>query len=438
MNKKKIIKIILILFLIICPYIVNAATYDIASDPYYKDTISKNEELLEEEVRYKFYKETKIYSNEYYIENNNETNFPYRTDDYITTEYTEYSKTYPKEVPNRIIKSREMFLYKTLKKIRYIYLKDIKGSNGYLRINELNIFNNNNPINYKIECKTCENITNLNDNILENSLNVRNATNVIIDLQDYYNIEDLNMNIYLSDNYGTELSTFRLDAEEDNYIDILVETNMYTKNKNSYKLSFNLIDYIKEEKYNDKVIYSEEEINNKYYYLIDRYKEYSYRDIKYLYYRLERTYLDDYYKEKEGYIKDESDSKIFYKVRYKNKIILKDDYIIKSYNYNLYDMIEDTTIDINRINISSNIDITKNGIYKVTFSYNNFSIDKYVIVDIEEMMESIDFSNNSTIKKAEKITHNNLINNSKNKKDIHISISLILMSFIEFIRINMF
>ena len=51
----------------------------------------------------------------------------------------DFSKNYPENLPNRIIKSRDVYLYKTLKKIRYINIKDIIGSNGYLNINEINI-----------------------------------------------------------------------------------------------------------------------------------------------------------------------------------------------------------------------------------------------------------------------------------------------------------
>ena len=67
----KQLKKILIIIMLLCPYIVKASTYDIASDPYYVTEVKNQEEVLEEEKRYKFYKEEKIYSNEYYIEGDN-------------------------------------------------------------------------------------------------------------------------------------------------------------------------------------------------------------------------------------------------------------------------------------------------------------------------------------------------------------------------------
>ena len=181
---------------------------------------------------------------------------------------------------------------------------------------------------------------------------------------------------------------------------------LYTKDDTSYKLSFDLKDYEKEVE--EEYTYSESPLNNEEYNFIKTYKEYSYQDIKYLYYRIKKEYLDDYYKEKEGYYKDETQFKSYYKVRYQNKIILKEDYIITNHYYNLYDMIEDSTIPIDKIKVESSIDITKNGLYKVSFIYNNYSIDQYVIVDREEQLESITFTNRSDMKKAKKI---------KNKKD---------------------
>lgn len=429
----KQLKKILIIIMLLCPYIVKASTYDIASDPYYVTEVKNQEEVLEEEKRYKFYKEEKIYSDEYYIEGDNPVDYPYISDNYIITDYTEFSKNYPENPPNRIIKSRDVYLYKTLKKIRYINIKDIIGSNGYLNINEINIKEKDKNIPYTIDCQNCQNINNIFDEKLDNYAEIKNNETIIIDLKDYYNIENLTLNIYISDQYGTDTTSFKIDSQIKNYIDIFIETNMYTKNNNSYLLSFNLKDYIKEEFYEEE-IYSDKEIDNENYYLVDKYKEYSYQDIKYLYYKINKNYLLDYYKEKEGYLKDENDYKIYYKVRYKNKIKLKDDYIIKSRKYNLYDMIEDTTIDVNDITIENNIDINKNGLYKVSFKYDNKVIDTYVIVDIEEVMESISFSDKSDIKKA-KIINNELKNKNNSNNKNKVSISLILYSFLKIFRL---
>ena len=49
----KQLKKILIIIMLLCPYIVKASTYDIASDPYYVTEVKNQEEVLEEEKRYK-------------------------------------------------------------------------------------------------------------------------------------------------------------------------------------------------------------------------------------------------------------------------------------------------------------------------------------------------------------------------------------------------
>ena len=97
-------------------------------------------------------------------------------------------------------------------------------------------------------------------------------------------------------------------------------------------------------------------------------------------------------------------------------------------------MIEDTTIDMNDITIENNIDINKNGLYKVSFKYENKVIDTYVIVDIEEVMESISFSDKSDIKKA-KIINNELKNKNNSNNKNKVSISLILYSFLKIFRL---
>ena len=207
--------------------------------------------------------------------------------------------------------------------------------------------------------------------------------------------------MYISDPIGSDTTSFHITTENEE-LDIFTEMTLYTKEQTSYKLTFDLKDYEKESN-NEMYVSKENPIEEKEYKFIKTYKVYSYQDTKYLYYRYKKEYEEDYVKEKEGYIKDETQYKTYYKVRHQDKIVLKENYIIKDPYYNLYDMIESSTIPKDQIQIKSSIDITKNGSYKVSFFYQDYCIDQYVMVDREEQMDSIVFTDRSNMKKATKV-----------------------------------
>ena len=425
LNKKggdmKKIKIIILILIAICPNIVNASTYYISGDSYYVETPNNNEEVLEEEKHYRFYKETKDYSEDYYIEGTNPKEYPYQSDQYKKTEESMYSKEYPEELPGRIIKSRDIYVYKKRIKVNKLNISNIISSLNTLHINELIIYNNNNKFTYTPICLSCININNINDNNKETLFKISNNDTLSLEFNNDVYLDDLSIDLYISDPIGSDITSFHITTDN-NTLDVFTEMTLYTKEQNSYKLSFDLKDYIKEEK--EEKYYYETPIDNEEYIYLNTYKEYSYQDIKYLYYKIGKDYLDDYYKEKKGYIKDETQYKRYYKVRYLNKIILKENYVITSPYYNLYDMIEDSTIEKENIKIQSNIDITNNGLYKVTFIYNNYSIDQYVIVDREEQVESIVFTSRSNMKKAKKVESKKKelpkTTNNKNKSILNI------------------
>ena len=290
----KRLRIILLVTIIICPYMVNAATYNIPSESYYVDTLNDNEELLDEELRYKFYKETKEYTEEYYIEGENPKAYPYQSGEYIVTEESEYQKDYPIEYPNRIIKSKNIYVYKKRNKIKSLYIKNIKASNNLLHINEIRIYNKNKLISYKPNCHSCESIENMYDDKNHTSTKIQNIDELSFDFKEEYYTKDITIDIYISDPIGTETTSFNIT--DNNNLNIFEEMNIYTKNQNSYKLSFDLKDYNKENLLEKDKIYKEEVLEDTDYELIDEYKVYSYQDIKYRYYKLGKEYLDDYYK----------------------------------------------------------------------------------------------------------------------------------------------
>lgn len=406
---KRLFKIVLVVSLFLPNGVYAATYYSNEKTNYMADKpIDKN---YEEEYRYKFYEEEKIYSDQYYIEDFNDKSYPYRSNEFIQTDFTDYKKEKPLDVKNRVIKTKEMFEYAKKLPVRYLYFYDINGSKDMLRFLEMKVYHNEEEVTYSLECEKCSNKDKINDGSYNQGYtSFSNKETFILDLNDYYEIDELNLEIYLTDNYGIDKSTFKISALDenknvlDNYIDVFLESNMYNTEDNGYRFDINLKEYIKDLYYEENKIETEEKLEEEDYKLINQYTLYAYQDIKYKYYKLNKNYLDGYYVEKQGYKKDENKFKIYYKVQDREKIIFKDHYVITSRDYNLYDLIEESSIDRNKIKIEDTININKNGVYKVTFSYQDFKIDQYVTLDLEEMMESIHISKTSNVVNVDKIS----------------------------------
>ncbi len=405
---KKLISLFIILNIII-PNMVNAATY--YGNERIRYLSSKPNINYEEEYRYKFYRKENIYSDKYYIEDENIDEYPYKSGESIETEYSSWSKEKPEEKKGRVIQTKTIYEYANRLPIRYLNFNNINGSRDILRFLEIKIFNNKEKIDYELICRNCLNKEKISDNFLNNGfMEVTKSQDFTIDLKDNYDIENINIEIYLTDNYGTDNTSFSVDILDNNknklknYIDIIMNANIYNNEDNGYKLNILLKDYLKDIYYDENVITKEEKIDDPSLQLIDSYSLYSYKDIKYKYYKEERYYLDDYYVEKDGYIKDENKYRVYYKVKNRYMINFKDNYVIKSRDYNLYDVINDTNIEKSKIKIKDSININKNGLYKITYSYNDFVVSIYITLDLEEMMESYRINNNSRIKELEKIS----------------------------------
>ena len=406
---KKLFKIIIIINFIL-PNGVYAATYYGKETINYQTTKPINTNY-EEEYRYKFYEEQKIYSNAYYVEDLNDPSYPYKSNDFIETDYTDWSKERPKEEKGRIIKTKEMYEYAKALPIRYLYFYDIMGSNDALRFLEVKVYSEGKDIAYTLECTNCKNKEKIMDNQFDQGYtSVLNQDTFILDLKGNYDLEKLKLEVYLTDNYGTDKSTLKISALDDqkqvlkNYTDVYLESNMYNTEDSGYRFNIDLKDYLKDLYYEKQKITTEEKIEEEEYKLISQYTLYAYKDIKYKYYRMDRNYLEGYYIDKPGYIKDQKQYKIYYKIKNRETITFKENYVITSRDYNLYDLIEKSSIDKKKIQIKDTININKNGLYKITFSYQDFQIDQYVTLDVEEKMESIHISKESNVEQVDKIT----------------------------------
>ena len=114
------------------------------------------------------------------------------------------------------------------------------------------------------------------------------------------------------------------------------------------------------------------------------YKTY-YRNVTLLneYKVINKNYIDDYDIEaRDGYLIDKEKVKTYYRYKSRDKVEIKDNLLIDSNNIMLDSFIIYSTIPITDIKIISNVDYTKNGIYKVSYILPFETINRDVEVNI--------------------------------------------------------
>ena len=97
-----------------------------------------------------------------------------------------------------------------------------------------------------------------------------------------------------------------------------------------------------------------------------------------------KEYLDLYLEESKKYLLDYEDYICKYRYKIRNKVDIKDNIIIDSYDIDLKDYIEYSSIDLNDIKITSNINLYTNGVYTVNFILPFKVVTQSATVDIKE------------------------------------------------------
>ncbi len=393
-------RVLLIFFLIFMFNInVNATTTTYYSDyssygPYIDEKVESDELTdVKKTVMYRYYKEERE-NGEYYVKDQNNSLYPYiDEEDFITTNWSEWTDSAPNEEEGRKIKTREVYYYQEMKKVRYIHFTDIRGSNSRLNINEIIVSNNNEPISYTIYCEGCNNdfyekitngiITFEDSYILEDGY-------LRIDLNDYYHLSDLSIKFYITD-FGYDEKRYTLSTSRDSSINsniyTFVVTRLFFKNNNfneymerNYKLGKLIFRQPEWDEWKKSLLPIDSSSTRR----VQKKLEYSYQDTMYRYYRLNKVYAANYYENAPECFpkKDEKDYKEYYQVRTRDKVVIKDEIIINNKNQKLEDfIIEDTT---GKGVIDSNINYEQNGYYYASFIFPFTTIDKLVYVDIPE------------------------------------------------------
>lgn len=358
----------------------------------YKEFGPFNEEYIEsselidviKEERYLWYKEEKVLG-DYKLYDGN-SNFI--LDDCYETEYSNWSNVYEEKI-GRTYEIRQVYNYELSKPIRYIHLTNLYGSYGAFRMPELIVKVNGEVINYAYTCIGCQSGFSkyINNGIYaENESYINNGGTLIIDLREEYPAQNVEVIFYIFDiadddkkytiSYSNDMTNIYVSKDyiykfkdwywgdsrmfSHNIKDLGVDKSLWTTNQTSYT------------KIQSEYIVSE-----------SSYDEYRYKDKYCRTYTLNKVYSDIYTKDSndEFNIKDKSKHQTYYSYRTRDKLELKDNLVIDSYDYDLKDFIVYSSTNFE---IISDININKNGTYNITFKSNTMEVNKLVEVNIIE------------------------------------------------------
>ena len=242
-----------------------------------------------------------------------------------------------------------------------------------LKINEIEIYKNNKLMGYGFTNDDREGLNYLYDRNYETYLDCSTKNYISINMYYNYDIEDITLIIYTKEpnDYSIKLGVLNENKE----------ITLHNSKSNKHIITFNYIDNP----------------------LIDKKINYEYKGIRtlYKYYKEENILLNNYIKTGDNILLDDYIEVSDYYIR--DKLVLKDEIIIKNYNTKITDFIEYST---NNVNINCNIDYLINGIYNCEFILNDIRVNKEVLVDIE--------NNNITLENEEKNVYNSLENQEQN------------------------
>lgn len=351
--------------------------------PFSSEYIASSELVdVKTEKRYLWYKEEQVIGN--YKLYDGTSNFI--LDDCYKGDYSSWS-TSKEEKVGRTYETRTVYNYELSKPLRYIHLTNLQGSYEAFRIPELIVKVNGKEIDYNYTCDGCmdgfdEHIHNGIYN--ENLSYIHNGGSLIIDLKQEYPVQNVELIFYIFD-LGNEDKKYTIGYSNDKK-NIYATKDFVYKFSDEYWLNSKLVNHFiydlglpRSSWTTTKVSYSP--INNGYVLNENSHKEYRYQETYCRTYTLNKKYNSVYTKNSEnGFnIKDESKSKIFYSYRTRNKLELKDNLVINSYNYDLDDFVIYSSSDYQ---IIGDLDINKNGIYNVTFKSDGINTTKLVEVNI--------------------------------------------------------
>ena len=406
-------KIILIILLLLLKDSVYASTtyyspYSDLLDYSETEVIGSDLVKVEKKISYRWYK-TEKRKGDYYIEGENDLNFPFiDKTDYRLSDFSEWSIEEPLKLPNRLILKRNIYEYKDILKVRYIYISNVEGSYEYFNIPELTIYIDNQKIDYDFFCEECNDDFGdyINNRVyFENRSKLRNRSSLMIDLKGYYDFNSLMIEMHLYDE-TTKDKKFKISVSREKENGLIYAENSFVynfRNKSYFDIrsfSFTHEDLIlKNPEYGEPIVSEDrpELIANR---IINEREGYRYKDFFYCYYNIINNYMDGYSEVRNDEYPLKGEEVTLYKSQVRDKVVIKKDLIIDDKDMNLKDFILESTID--DIKITSNLNKKINGIYKVNYILPFETITKDITVDIQQnTIDALNYkiNENQTLKK---------------------------------------
>lgn len=350
----------------------------------YKQTMEKMEETdllkVKTETKYLLFKEKRI---EKLYPDYMEIKDMIKTDEkeLVTSDWLDEK---PEELPNRKIIEQKLYEYQNMKKIRYIKINKFKNIKSTFDVAEIQIYSKDNQIDYDI-ISNISNISILKDNNLEKFISFSKNDEILIDLNDGVDIYDLKImfNLHTDSNTDVEISIELLGEEENVYAKTTLVSSLKITDTNYCSILLNKDHFRIYNPVYEEPVLSQDKVLAIKFRLVKEVTKYKTEDLYTKYYYINREYLDDYYVEAfDDYQLDFDTKKEFYYAKTRDMVEIKDILFIDNYDTKLEEFIINKSID--DIKITSDINYYRNGKYTVNFILPFKTIEKEVIVNINE------------------------------------------------------
>lgn len=263
------------------------------------------------EKEYRFFYLEKEYSKEFYEEGKNNEEYPYKSSIWKYNDTLKTATEKPQDEMD-IVEEVPILKYQEQEKVRYIII-DQTYSDSKINLQEIEVYNKEDKIEYKVQCDTCptEFFSLIQNTKVDYEYNyINDNSKIIIDLQKEYFPDDLILKIYLN-GVTNKIARFRVTVNNTNNLN-----DKYYRFEIEKKLAFliKVAEPLKniehESRYSEDIQVKKgiKEIENAK--IVELTTEYTYKTREYLYYKEIRHYIDGYYEELNGLIKDEESFRI--------------------------------------------------------------------------------------------------------------------------------
>ncbi len=337
---------------------------------YSKDSYSKTElKDVDVERRYKWFKNQERGEYLNYDEGIKKYD-SVNKDNYKYSDYSDWQENSPEEITDRIIETRTKYFIKKIKPIKTIYIISGNFKTDEVDLNQIDIFNNGNKVNFESTCGDCS-----------EKYKLKNKSGVLmLELDNFYYFDDLKIVINSSNIKNINSINFWVTSPKENSDEEALFYRYTFEGSSNNSINISISDFSKVNPMYEAGEYYDQLPSLK----LDDYKEeiisYRYKDKLYHFYSYDKEYIDGYFKEKDGYDKDINDYLDYYRYRNRDKIEFSEYIEINKSDEYVDDFITSTA----DYEIIGNINYTKNGLYNVKVKTYFLTKDISVLININE------------------------------------------------------